>query len=164
MSSTCWQGQLVAFMYVKSLMNMLKSACLNRKWCLYLHLCWTVVQYMISEKLLVTFYSLCSVIHTLQNAFEGFVRIFFSRKWLWSWKLKKHNGLDFTKNIAERPWRLVVFAVSQNDHIPLVAIHFCRTIRHLNTFLYVSLNLCRLRLNLKKAPHWSRSRVFQSWE
>lgn len=109
---------------------------------------------MISEKLLVTFYSLCSVIHTLQNAFEGFVRIFFfSKKKALIMKAEKAQWLRFYKNIAEGPWRLVVFAVSQNDHIPLAAIHFCCAILHLNTFLYVSLNLCRLRLNLKKAPH-----------
>lgn len=36
-------------------MNMLKSACLSRNWCLYLHLCLTVLQYMIFEKLSVTF-------------------------------------------------------------------------------------------------------------
>lgn len=68
-------------------------------------------------------------------------------------KAEKAQWLRFYKNIAERPWQLVVFAVSQNDHIPLAAIHFSRAIQHLNTFLYVSLNLCRLRLNLKKAPH-----------
>lgn len=40
-------------MYVKSQMNMLKSACLSGNCCLYLHLCFlTVLQHMICEKII----------------------------------------------------------------------------------------------------------------
>lgn len=63
--------------------------------------------------------------------------------------LKEHVALDFSKNIAERPWVLLL-KLSQNNHISFWTIQFCCEIQHLNTFLCVSLNLFLLRLNLKK--------------
>lgn len=55
MSSTSWQGQLAAFMYVKRQMNMLKTAHWSRNLCLFLCMCassWLVTIY---EKLDVIF-------------------------------------------------------------------------------------------------------------
>lgn len=77
------------------------------------------------------------MIHIILNAFEAFLR----KKKALIMTLKEHNALDFTKTLQRETLSaccFVFFAASQNDHISLATIQFCREIQHLNTFCMFS--------------------------